>query len=897
MRALLSRTTCPEDPPLRGARWALAVALACAAPTVAHAAPPPPAKPQLTRSPELVQFVEAVYPESERAAGRSAAVVLRLKLDAEGKVTTAEVTESAGEAFDAAAREAALKFRFSPAEVDGKPSAIAIAYRYEFKLAAQAPTTAALEGSVKRRGTGEPLANVTLTLAGPGLAAPLVATTDAQGNFTFTDVPPGDVTVTLSGERLPPVETKESLEPGKQHEFVYEVSLVDPEPPKADGDDLEIVVVAPPLRREVVSTTVRAEEASKVPGTSGDVLRVVESLPGVARSAAGAGQLIVWGAAPQDTRIYVDGVPIPRLYHEGGLRSVVHPVLVESIELVPGGYGAAWGRGLGGMVSVTTRAPEGPRVRGRLAADTLDASAVVAVPLAKKVTLTTAIRGSYLKAWADRLLSPEARAFVPIPRYGDGQLRLSVRPSSTDRVDVVGMASVDRFQRGVPNPDPALALLDRRALDFGRVYARWSRDTGDGNTLTVTPFVGYTRARQTSSFGDLTTSLAATSLLAGVRVNRRARVAPWLHVDFGLDAEVTRTDLDRRGALALPPREGDIRVFGQPPPPQIGADRWQTTTIGVAPYAQAELSFGQGLVTILPGLRIDPYARSVSRRNPPSASAPAVGLFQQDTAVEPRLALQINPHRRVQLRGATGLYRQMPAPEDLSATFGNPTLPTSRAVHALVGAGVKLTDTLSLDVTGFYTRSRRLAMRSPDDAPLPAEALAPIGSGRAYGMQVMLRQAPWKNLFGWVAYTLMRSERKDRPDAPYRLSDYDQTHVLTAVLAYTLPRAFELSTRFRYATGFPRTPVVAAYYDASRDLFQPTFGAHNSIRIPAFVQLDLRLGKRFAIARTSLDVFVEVLNVWNQKNAEELVYSPDYQTRGTIRGFPVLPAFGLQWDF
>ena len=152
-------------------------------------------------------------------------------------------------------------------------------------------------------------------------------------------------------------------------------------------------------------------------------------------------------------------------------------------------------------------------------------------------------------------------------------------------------------------------------------------------------------------------------------------------------------------------------------------------------------------------------------------------------------------------------------------------------------------------------------------------------------------------LFGWVAYTLMRSERKDRPDAPYRLSDYDQTHVLTAVLAYTLPRAFELSTRFRYATGFPRTPVVAAYYDASRDLYQPTFGAHNSIRIPAFVQLDLRLGKRFAIARTSLDVFVEVLNVWNQKNAEELVYSPDYQTRGTIRGFPVLPAFGLQWDF
>lgn len=884
-------------------RAALAVALAgllaLAGPAApAHAAPPVvPTKPTLTRAPELIEFVEAAYPEAERAAGRSAAVVLRLQLDAGGAVQAAEVVESAGPAFDAAARAAALKFRFRPAEVDGEPSAIKIAYRYEFKLAPELPGTAALEGVVRRRGTGEALAGVTLTLTGAGLPAPLVVTTDAKGEFRFVDVPPGEVTVTLSGERLPPVEARESLAAGKQHAFVYEVSLADPEPEEAGGDDLEIVVVAPPLRREVVSTTVRAEEASRVPGTSGDVLRVVESLPGVARSAAGAGQLIVWGAAPQDTRVYVDGVPVPRLYHEGGLRSVIHPVLVESIALVPGGYGAAWGRGLGGMVSVTTRAPEDTRVRGRVAADTLDASAVVAVPLGKRVTLTTAIRGSYLKLWADRLLAPEARAFLPIPRYGDGQLRLSVRPSPFDRVDLVGLVSVDRFSRGVPNPDPALAILDARALDFGRVYARWTRDRGDGHSLSVTPFVGYSRARQTSSFGDLATSLAADALLAGLRVNRRTRVAPWLHVDVGLDAEVTRTELDRRGALALPPREGDVRVFGQPPPPQIGADRWQTTAIGVAPYVQAELSLGKGVVTIIPGLRIDPYARSVSRRNPPSAGAPAVGLFAQDIAVEPRLAVQVRPHARLQLRGATGLYRQMPAPEDLSAVFGNPGLPTSRALHAVLGAGVTLTQTLSLEVTGFYTRSRRLAMRSPDEAPLPAEALAPIGSGRAYGVQVMLRQELFKKLFGWVAYTLMRSERRDREDAAFRLSDFDQTHLLTAVLAYTLPRAFDLSARFRYATGFPRTPVVSAYYDASRDLYQPNFGAHNSIRIPAFVQLDLRLGKRFAIARTSLDVFVEVQNLWNQKNAEELVYSANYQTRGTIRGFPVLPAFGLQWDF
>lgn len=875
-------------------RTLLACALA-ATPTLARAAAPPANQaPKLTRAPELQEFVAAPYPDGETSG---AAVILKIKIEADGKVSSAEVSRSAGPAFDTAATAAVLKFRFSPAEVDGKPSAIRIEYRYEFTPPPPPPPpSAGFEGVVRRRGSGEPIAGVTVTVTTPG-HAPQVATTDTQGRFNFADVAPGEASINLAGERLTAVQTAETLEAGKQLAVAYEVALIEPTVAPAAQDDLEIQVIAPPLRRELVSTAVRAEEAAKVPGTSGDVLRVVESLPGVARSSAGSGQLIVWGAAPQDTRVYVDGVPIPRLYHEGGLRSVIHPMLVETVELLPGGYGSAWGRGLGGLVSTTTRTPAGERVRGRVAADLLDASAVVSVPIGKKLHLAVAARYSYLKLWADRLVDREAARYLPIPRYGDGQLRLLWRPSSADRVEFVGLVSVDRFARGVPNPDPALALLDQRSTDFGRIYARWTRDRGDGRTLTVTPFVGYTRSGQETRFGQIATDLSSRAWLVGVRANHGARVTSWLQVDVGVDAELNMIDLQRRGALALPAREGDIRVFGQPPPGQIGADRWHVNQIGLAPYAQAELSLWKGLLRIVPGLRVDPYARSLSRRNPPSASAPAVGLYRQDFALEPRLAVQLQPHWRIQVRAATGLYRQSPAPEDLSATFGNPALPTARALHTVLGAKVGLTRTLALELTGFYTRSRRLAMRSPEDAPLPAEALMAIGTGRSYGAQALLRQDIYKGLFGWVAYTLMRSERQNGPDARARLSDHDQTHVLTAVLAYALPRGFDVSARFRYATGFPRTPVIGTYYDVTQNQYQPQFGAQNSIRLPAFVQLDLRVSKSFKIARTKLDLFLEVLNAWNQKNREEYVYSPDFQARGTIRGFPVLPAFGLQWDF
>ena len=60
----------------------------------------------------------------------------------------------------------------------------------------------------------------------------------------------------------------------------------------------EIVVTAPRIKNQVVSTLVQATQAARVPGTQGDVLKVVENLPGVARAAVGSGTLVVWDIDP-----------------------------------------------------------------------------------------------------------------------------------------------------------------------------------------------------------------------------------------------------------------------------------------------------------------------------------------------------------------------------------------------------------------------------------------------------------------------------------------------------------------------------------------------------------------------------------------------------------------------
>jgi hypothetical protein len=171
------------------------------------------------------------------------------------------------------------------------------------------------------------------------------------------------------------------------------------------------------------------------------------------------------------------------------------------------------------------------------------------------------------------------------------------------------------------------------------------------------------------------------------------------------------------------------------------------------------------------------------------------------------------------------------------------------------------------------------------------------GIGRTRGVQVLLRKQLDKRLFGWVTYTLSRAERATADGQPWYLYDFDQTHVLTAVLSYELPLGFTVGGRFRYATGYPRTPVTGSYLDAKSGVYEPFFGALNTTRIPAFAQLDVRVAKIFKIKDTSLEVFVDVQNATNKTNAEELVYNADYSQQRTINGLPILPVVGARYSW
>ncbi|MGZ3459960.1 MAG: TonB-dependent receptor domain-containing protein, partial [Archangium sp.] len=799
----------------------------------------------------------------KREAGVTASVLLGIEIGADGKVEDVKVVESGGADFDAAAVAAARRFIFEPAEVDGVPAPVRIDYRYTFQIQevkVKLGPQVNFEGVVLERFTKKPLAGVTVTLTDTGAST----TTDEQGTFSFIDVPVGSHKVQLSSAKLVTVSTQEDIAEAKKKTVRYLAEE------KQEGVDEEEVVRAPRIRKESTEVSIRTEEARRVPGTQGDTLKVVQNLPGVARSSFGSGQLVVWGSAPRDTRVNVDGVEIPALYHVGGLRSTINSGLVKGIDLTPGAYGADYGRGLGGLVRVETRVPQADGVHGAVSADLMDASAQLSAAITPKLRVAAAGRYSYLDRVLAGVVSPDVGDFFPIPRYDDFQLQGQLDLRKDESVSALMLGSDDHLKRTVGSTDPAQVRSEATDSSFYRLLVRYSRILEDGSSFVVTPSVGLDTSHQLATFGPTPALLDMRGLRWGVRGSYRRKLESSLTLSLGMDVQGAPTHVRRQGSLNLPAREGDIFVFGQRPSDESNADTWDVNQVTVSPYVTAELQLGA--LTLNPGLRLSGFLLEASRLTPRVGSALPIGVSTLTPTLEPRLSASYKLQRNLTLNAAAGLYYQAPAPEELSAVFGNPTLLPQRALHTSAGASWRITGTLTADAVGFYKALDGLVARSPYPTPQLAHALTQDGTGRSYGVQFLLRQELWENFFGWVTYSVSRSERQDGPHQPVRLFDYDQTHVLGVVGSYQLgPWTF--GARFRYATGAPRTPVTGAFYDARDDVYQPLFGAQNTLRIPDFYQVDLRVERDFQLGGGTLNVYMDAQNVTNRQNPEEITYN------------------------
>lgn len=670
-----------------------------------------------------------------------------------------------------------------------------------------------------------------------------------------------------------------------------------PQEPAEAVEGGEVVVRVRTRRRAAVAARTEAAVARQLPGTQGDAVRVVESLPGVGRPSFGTGELVVWGAAPEQSRVYVDGVPVPALFHVSGLRSVLNGFFVGNIELTPGAYGVEYGRALAGMVQIETAPMRSAGFHGYASVDLLDGSTAMSVAPTQNVSVGGGFRYGWIDRLAQRVVSPSALQYLSIPQYYDWQLRAEWRPSEYSRLVAFGFGSFDAVSNHFTGDDPTRARGLDRERDFQRVVVRYTSRLEDGARLSLQAWGGHDQNTQSQSVGPYTSSLSVSSALGGVRASWLRTMHPSVRLNLGVDAEFGFYDLQRNGSLLRPPREGDVTVFGQPPTPDVSADRWGVRQVQLSPYVELPLSFFDDRLSIVPGFRLEGALVDVTRRFPQVGDQPTWGAASLDVSPEPRLSIAGRLTSWLSVRATGGLYSAAPRPEDLSAVFGTPTLGRTRSAQGVLGATVNFSRWISLEMVGFVRHLWGLAERADPTQLRVANALVNSGTAMAYGGQITLRHALANNFTGWLSYTLSRSEVSNAPGQSARLSDYDQTHLLTAVGSLQLPLGFSVGARFRLLSGLPRTPVVGRYYDALTGDYQPVFGAVNSTRLPVITSADVRVDKRFRAGPMELVVFLDVLNVLNRPVAEEIVWDPTFTQQGNLTGLPILADLGLRGEW
>ena len=851
-------------------------------------------RPKLTKPPRLLHFVEAKYPPQAQRRGKSGKVRMHLSIGLDGTVKTVKVVGSAGPLLDAAAAAAAAQFRFSPAEVDGKPAAVRIRYTYNFVLRRsfrpRTPSWLAdrqqhatgqdvIVGQIREEGTRLPIPGAAVAIAKHGLEVKA----DGQGRFSVLDLPAGKVTLrALSLEHKAETINVEIRE-GEQSKVTFYL-------PRMRENTYETVVRGRRRQTTVTRVTLRGKQLTTVPGTFGDPVRVIENLPGLARVPYVGGALLVRGAAPGDSGVYLDGNRIPIIYHFLGGPSVLNPQFLDRIDYYPGNADARYGRLIAGVVDVSTQNTFGEQFRGSLDVNLLNSSVFLKVPVAGRVSVSGAVRRSYIDAILPAVLDAAGQeATTVVPVYYDYQLRVDVKlDNPADRLFVLAFGSDDDLEVVSNEVDRDVNVNLNTKIAFHRVLAQWQKQFGSRFSSRIQPVFGFNLVNIDSG----NAGVDIRTMVLGLRHDMNWRIAKRLTLRFGADIEGRRSNFS-----ATIPVPADYRVPGTP------------DTLGAQGGVGNQLTAGTEAVDVVQwlggiGAYVDAILRPTRRLQLiPGLRAGLILYFGNARPVlDPRLTVRYRLRPDTVLKGAAGLFSQAPPPNEANDTFGNPDLQLEHAAHFSLGVEHKFTRVINIDAQIYAIQRFDLSVETnrvrfgADGQP---ERLFYVNDGVAtsFGLELLLKHEVTRNFYGWLAYTLSRStERTEEDEDPVRFL-FDQTHLLTVVASYRFGSGWEAGMRFRLASGRPETPVLNGIYDSDADGYLQRLGQARSTSRQLFHQLDLRLEKTWFFRRWRLAAYIDVQNVYNAENPEATVFDYRFRESGPLRGLPVLPTLGIKGSF
>ena len=728
-----------------------------------------------------------------------------------------------------------------------------------------------ITGSIVDHDTNDPIIAANVVVEGTHIGA----ATNEQGKFRITRVPVGNqsLRVTVIGYETV-VRSDIMINPVKP--VVVDFKL------KPSVIEFGEITVRPQYFTErsdkLISTQSQSnEEIRRLPGGFEDVVRAISILPGVAQPQSGRNDLIVRGGAPSENLYVIDGLEVPNINHfgtqgaSGGPISFINLDFVSSTTFSSGGFGVRYGDRLSSVLSLNLRDGRKDRFGGKGTISASQFGLNLEGPVGNNGSMLFSARRSYL----DFIF--KANGFGFVPEYWDFMTKINYPLGKNDDLQLLGIAALDRTrffndtrENRIDNStvlgssqDQAVGGLSWRHLfrgGFSRLVLgqSWVNYHYFQNDSTLTPlFRNHSLEHETLITGNVVYHPVSGTELTG-----------------GLQARLVNLDAD----ILLP---GSVDDYGYTAALDLNTSDQALKTAGWLQIAQDIRKFEMIL-----GVRYDSF-----------------DMIQDKFAFSPRISIRYNVTQLSSVKVSAGRYKQAPSFIWLLTQPENKRLKYINADQLIVGMEHLIRDDTIISLEGYYKKysdypasetRKYLVMANTGAgyggaeegyASFGIDPLVSRGSGWAQGGELFLQKKYSEvPLYGTLSLSYNRSRFKGL-DGIERPGSYDQRWIFNIGGGYAPDRNWEISSRIRYASGRPYTPLES---DLSRQAQK-----YNSERVKNNFTIDVRIDRHWYLDKYTIITYIDIQNLLNRKVYDVPKYDPYEKKPDQTAGIGILPSIGL----
>lgn len=747
-----------------------------------------------------------------------------------------------------------------------------------------------LRGVITSFKTGEPMMGVNMVVKEPKWSA---AVSGLDGEYVL-NVPKGEVEIELSG-----MGTTNS----RRRLMVYDNGRLDIELEDKLYTLGEVTVTAG-KRQNVQDVQMGVQkfdvqELKTIPTAFGelDILKIVQTLPGVKTMGEASGGFNVRGGATDQNLIQFNENTIYNPTHLFGFFSSFNGNVMEDMELYKSSIPPKYGGRISSVLDVSSRKGDKEEFHGEVSVGLLTSSFNVEGPLKKKKTSFLASGRTTYSDWILGLIPEKSGYKDGKAGFYDLNLVLSHQFSQRDNLYLSGYYSYDRFN-----------FIEEEKYNYSNMNAsaKWVHLFKDNFRSAVS--VGYDHYDYaTHSYANDNDAYKMT-----FNINQYFLKTDFEHAGLGnhtLNWGVNALLYDVVPGKIVPTTEASLRK---------AQTMQKEKALEAAVYGNEEWDITDRF-TISAGARYSMFGALGPRtyQTYVEGELPTIHnvvdtvdvtgnkSIQTYQGVDVRLSLRYSLWDNFSIKASYNTMRQyihkvsntmIMSPTDtwkLSDRYIKP----QRGKQYSVGLYQDFMDGgVEASVEGYYKelddyldyRSGAKLLMNPhlETDVVPTE-------GRAYGVEVMLKK-PSGKLNGWMSYTYSRTElRQSDPriinpvnGGEWYPAEYDKPHEVKLVGNYQFTKRYSASFNFDYSTGRPQTMPVSKYYDHTVGAPSFFYTNRNEVRIPDYMRMDISFNIKPShklTAKTHRFFTIGVYNVLGRKN----VYSIYFMNEGDegVKGY------------